>query len=455
MYADDEHLPVELRELGGKLSTKNTLEHFDVEWTLPSLPKVQVTQQPIQDVYTIADGGLIAWSTVAGAWLCMMCTFGYANSFGVFQSAYVTENLSNYTASDIAWIGSTQNFLLFAMGIPAGLLFDMHKFRTELVVGSLMHIGCCFALSAAQNGQFYQFFLSQGLGQGIAMGLIYLPSMAVINHHFAKRRAFAVGILFTGTGIGGVIIPILVNNVLQAHGFRWAVRASGFFLMGALLVANLIMRSHYDPAHKAAPRPNIGKFLRDKPYVVAIIGAFGCGFGLLFPFTYIQLYSLTHGISQNFSFYTLAITNGAGVFGRVVPNYLADKYGPMTCQMPSLYISTVLIFALAGTKDQSSLIAFCVLYGFFSGAVFSLFAPALSLMADSMAEIGIRMGLAFAIFGIAALTGNPIIGALIGSGPEYTWWRGIVFAGTSLLVGALGITYSRYLMQLKKQKRWV
>ncbi|KZP00839.1 MFS general substrate transporter [Calocera viscosa TUFC12733] len=433
-----EHL--QLQE-GSNLTSRNTLvDNTDVE----KLTKAEVTDTSIDNVevtlpeHVIPDGGLKAWSTIAGAWLVLFCTFGYVNSFGVFQAEYVEELLSNHSASDIAWIGSTMYFLLFAMGIPAGILFDAHKFRTVMIVGSVLQVGCCFALSAAQTGQFYQFFLSQGLGQGIATGLLYLPAVAVVSHHFAKRRAFAVGILFTGTGLGGVIFPILLNNVLQERGFVWAVRAAGFFMLGGLLVANLLMRTHYNPAHKKAPKPSIGKFLRDKPYVVGTAAAFGCGFGLLF---YLQLYAETHGINQNIAFYTIAITNAGSAFGRrvdLVPNILADRFGPMTCQMPSLYISTALIFALFGVNDQGSLIAFCVLYGFFSGAVFSLFAPMLALMADTMAEIGIRMGLAFFVFGIAGLTGNPIIGALIGYGPEYNWWRGIVFAGVRAAMKNVG-----------------
>jgi len=101
----------------------------------------------------------------------------------------------------------------------------------------------------------------------------------------------------------------------------------------------------------------------------------------------------------------------------------------MTCQIPSQFISAALIFSLFGVKDQGSLVAFCVLYGFFSGAVFSLFAPMLASMANSMAEVGIRMGVAFLIMGVAGLTGNPINGALIGAGPEYDWWKAILFSG--------------------------
>jgi hypothetical protein len=60
------------------------------------------------------DGGFKAWSQVALAHLVMCNTWGYINSFGVFQT-YYTETLHR-PPSDISWIGSFQTFLLFFIG---------------------------------------------------------------------------------------------------------------------------------------------------------------------------------------------------------------------------------------------------------------------------------------------------------------------------------------------------
>ncbi|EJU01046.1 hypothetical protein DACRYDRAFT_53738 [Dacryopinax primogenitus] len=113
---------------------------------------------------------------------------------------------------------------------------------------------------------------------------------------------------------------------------------------------------------------------------------------------------------------------------RFVPNIFADEYGAMTCQIPNIIISTGLVFTLLGIKTQSGVIAFCLLYGFFSGALISLYPPIAAAFADSMAEVGIRMGVTFFSFAVACLAGSPIVGALIGYGP-YAWWKGIVFSG--------------------------
>ncbi|CAE6445291.1 unnamed protein product [Rhizoctonia solani] len=70
-------------------------------------------------------------------------------------------------------------------------------------------------------------------------------------------------------------------------------------------------------------------------------------------------------------------------------------------------------------------------------------------LANGFNEIGIRMGLAFAIIGFAALIGTPIAGALLG--PELTWWRPIVFSGIIVLAGCTMLTIARGLQARRKR----
>jgi hypothetical protein len=64
-------------------------------------------------------------------------------------------------------------------------------------------------------------------------------------------------------------------------------------------------------------------------------------------------------------------------------------------------------------------------------------------LAFNVGEIGVRVGLAFFVVGIGALTGTPIAGALLGE--ELDWWKPTVFAGTSLLIGTGLLSVARHL----------
>ncbi|EJU01032.1 MFS general substrate transporter [Dacryopinax primogenitus] len=155
----------------------------------------------------IPDGGLPAWLTVVGAWFISAICYVYVNAYGVYQAYYVQTLLPSYSPSAISWIGSLPAYLLFAVGIITGPMFDRGYFRHLIIGGSILYIGCLFAQAEAKEDAYCQIFLSQGLGQGLAQGIIYLPSVAVMSHHFRRRRAFAMGLAVSGSSTGGILFP--------------------------------------------------------------------------------------------------------------------------------------------------------------------------------------------------------------------------------------------------------
>ncbi|KAG6837395.1 hypothetical protein H0H93_010013 [Arthromyces matolae] len=54
-----------------------------------------------------------------------------------------------------------------------------------------------FMLSLVEPHHYYQNFLAQGVGMGIGMGLIFLPSLQVTSHYFRRRRSLAMGIVIS------------------------------------------------------------------------------------------------------------------------------------------------------------------------------------------------------------------------------------------------------------------
>jgi MFS family permease len=64
-------------------------------------------------------------------------------------------------------------------------------------------------------------------------------------------------------------------------------------------------------------------------------------------------------------------------------------------------------------KDNASIIAYMVIFGFTSGGFIGL-APALIAQISDIRKIGIRTGTAFAVQSFGALTGAPIAGAIVG-----------------------------------------
>ncbi|KAK7050720.1 MFS general substrate transporter [Favolaschia claudopus] len=353
---------------------------------------------------------------------------------GLNMDFYTRDYLSNSSSSSIAWIGSINAFILISGGLISGPLFDRGYFRTLVYGGCLIQSFSLFMLSLCKRQQYYQIFLAQGLGLGIGFGMVYLPSIAVLSHYFRRRRALAMTIAASGSSLGATVHPIMLNNTFDKLGFGNAVRASAGMISALLLVVCLIMHPRLPPAAgrrsvlRAVPR-----FARDGVYVFAVLGMAFYNIGFYFVLFYLQLDSITHGISQTLSFYSLVIMNGASFFGRLSPGFFAHKLGVVNIICASAGVGTVLIFCVIALKTVASVVTIGVLYGYSVGIFVTMMAPLLTVLTDDMGELGLRMGLGFSVVGIAGLIGPPINGALLTS--RYIWWKPALFSGIMALVG--------------------
>lgn len=119
----------------------------------------------------------------------------------------------------------------------------------------------------------WQIFLSQGLGAGIGTGMMYIPSVAVVSQYFQRRRALAMTIVASGSSMGAIIHPIMLNNTLNGSlGFANGVRASAGLVSGLLLIACLLIRTHQPPTVPPNLLNAAKRFSKDRAYLGAIFG---------------------------------------------------------------------------------------------------------------------------------------------------------------------------------------
>lgn len=185
---------------------------------------------------------------MACAHLVIMNTWGFINSFGVFQTYYVTALAR--PPSDISWIGSVQIFLLFFIGTLTGRATDAGYFRPLVLLGSAFQIVGIF--TTAQATQYWQLFLSQGICMGLGNGCLFCPTMAVLSTYFDKRKMFAMGVAACGSGVGGLVYPSMVRQLLPSIGFAWTIRAIGFSQLTSLAVVISFLRTRIPPRRTGA-----------------------------------------------------------------------------------------------------------------------------------------------------------------------------------------------------------
>jgi hypothetical protein len=207
---------------------------------------------PIKPVHP-ADTGLIANLQILGGFLLMFNTWGLILTYGTFQSYYTsqsTDSTSPFTAnpSTTAWIGSLQAFLLLFIGGLAGRAFDAGYLRVLLLTGTaLITVGL---MLASLSKAYYQALLSQGVCVGLGMGCLLVPSVGTASTWFVRRRGMAVGIVTSGSAVGGVVLPIVTQHLLNSVGYAWTLRVLGFISLATLSISCMIMKSRLPPRRR-------------------------------------------------------------------------------------------------------------------------------------------------------------------------------------------------------------
>lgn len=396
------------------------------------------TRESGKDIGPPPDGGFTAWSQVALAHFVIFNTWGYINSFGVFQS-YYTEALGR-PPSDISWVGSIQIFLLFFIGTFSGRATDAGYFKAILTAGALLEVFSIFMTSLCT--EYWQLFLAQGIGQGIGCGLMFCPTIALMPTYFTRKRALAIGITASGSATGGLIFPAVVMRLLPQVGFGWTVRVLGFISLATLTPCLVFLKQRLPP-RRSGPLVEWGAF-RELPYTLFAIGMFLNFWGIYIGFFYIGSFGRNMiGVSQETSIDVLLVMNGIGLLGRLGPNYLADRFtGPLNMLLPFSLATGVIAYCWAGVDSLSGLYAWSAFYGLTAAGIQSLFPATLSTLTTDLKKSGVRMGMVLSVVGVAALIGSPIAGALVQKADGHYLYAQM-FMGTVIVAGNLTLSCAR------------
>lgn len=285
--------------------------------------------------------------------------------------------------------------------------------------------------------------LSQGLLFGLGSSLVFTPAVAAPSHWFAKRRALATSIGMTGSGIGGVIWPILINKMIDAIGFGWAIRTCGFIVFLLLTCATLLIRRRL-PRRKFQPLTHIWHQFSDLSFTLLTVGVSVGGLGMFTPFFYLTTNARRLGAASTLAASMISILNAGSTFGRLFA-FVGDIAGHVNMMVLGTSTVAVLLFAMWVTANSVHvLIAFSVLYGVAAGFVISLCPSAIAHISPPT-EIGARVGLMYATVAIFALAGPPINGALISNknGSKEGYRDSGLFSGAAVALGVCLVVVSR------------
>lgn len=231
------------------------------------------------------DGGLQAWSQAFMGHLVLINSWGYLTSFGLFQSYYETS--LGATPSAISWIGSVQIFLVYLVGTFSGRALDAGYFRVVLATGSFLQAFSVFMTSI--SSQYWQLFLAQGIVKGVADGLVFCPTVSLVATYFSRNRVLAMACTASGGATGGIIFPVIAQQLLPRVGFAWTVRTMAFVICFNSVIVLSIARVRLPP-RKSGPLVEWSAF-RETSYTLFCVGMFLNLWAVYFAYFYVSFRS--------------------------------------------------------------------------------------------------------------------------------------------------------------------
>lgn len=239
--------------------------------------------------------------------------------------------------------------------------------------------------------------------------------------------------------IGGVLYPVIFQQLQPRIGFAWATRIIAFIMLATISVAIACTRLRQLPMK---PRRFIDlDAFKYRMYCFFTASQFFVFAGVFIPFFYIQQYCKEKtNTSAELSYYSLATMSAGSLFGRVLPGLLADHIGTMNTLMICGPATLILVFAWVVIHNTAGILVFSVLYGFSSGGFVSLQSPTVAHMCPEIDHVGTWLGMVAFVSGLGILIGNPVAGAILTHGS----WVGIqCLSGAFTLVGAILLVGAR------------
>lgn len=394
-------------------------------------------QNTIQDPAEPPDGGLRAWLQVVAGHLVVFNAWGPPISFGVFQPYYETQ--MNLPPSTVAWVGSVQMSLVFLVGAFSGRAFDAGYYRWAVVVGSFLQVLGAFMTSIAT--EYWQLLLAQGICQGLGSGIIFAPTVANMSTYFKRKKTLAISLAACGGTTGGVVFPVIAQQLLSKIGFQWTVRVMGLVVLVASVIIFCLVRTRLPP-RKAGPIVELAAF-KERTYLLFAIGMFFTLWATYYAYIYARKYALyVLDAPSSTSFTILLIINAVGIPGRIIPALMADRYfGAIGMLIPTVIATGIIVFLWAEVHDLAGDYVWAVFFGYFGAGIQGLFPGAAASLTQDQSKNGTRIGMIFTIMSVAALTGSPLAGKLMEvTGGKYLaaqmWGGACLMLGAGLLIAA-------------------
>ncbi len=315
------------------------------------------------------------YGLVAVAFLHIAVSRGVPGSFGVFYVAFI--EAFGWSRAATASVISLQ---IVSEGISfpfAGSLIDRLGPRRTLSLG-----GCLLALGLALTAtvsSIWELYLWMGIVSALGLALIgMVPHVAILSREFSERRGLALGLAWTGGGLGIMCLVPLAQIMIGNWG--WSLAYVGLAVVTAFLVIPPVLLL-FAPGSKMSGAPvrrtenptdwTVKQALRSSTFWLLFGSRVLASLGNQIVLTHQIAHAVDIGYPKLFAASIFGLMGVVSVFGRLFFGYLTDFMKGQTVFTWVQATSVIGILALLLLRDNSSpglLYAYALFYGLGQGS---------------------------------------------------------------------------------------
>ncbi|KAL2141957.1 hypothetical protein VTI28DRAFT_1739 [Corynascus sepedonium] len=398
-----------------------------------------------------ADKGKDAYLFLASCCVLEAVVWGLPFTYGVFNDYYSTHGPFD-SADNLAIVGTCSLGMLY-LDLPivfAVVQAYKRHIRSTCALGILI-MGLALATSSFATSVTH-LMLTQGFLYGLGGSISYSTCLILLSDWYDKRKGMAFSIMLGGTGIGGTILPIVTEKLLQSFNFRTTLRALAVaivLLSGAFVYYMkpriAVEQSTAESETTAAARGQAGRvrFMRTGAFAALQLANTVQGLGFFLPTLYLPMYARSIGASQSVGALTVVAYNISSVMGCVLMGLVIDRWHVTTCCLACAMGSSISIFLLWGFSGSlPPLFVFAILYGLFAGAWVATWSGMVKAVQRSETTADASTVLAWLSTGrgIGNVVSGPLSEALI----REDHWKGVLAygygSGYGVLIVFTGVT---------------
>ncbi|GAQ46995.1 hypothetical protein AtubIFM61612_003698 [Aspergillus tubingensis] len=428
--------------------------------TMPRLTAMSIVSSPAEN-HAARNSTWKSTVIVAASFVIIFTCCGLNFAWGVYQALYESlarrpgTPFTGASPAEIDLIG-TISVSLMTIGGPFAVAWAK-RFSPRVVSFAG---GFVFGLSlilASFGTKLWHFELTQGLLNGIGTCLCYMIPVTIAPTWFTHHRGLAMGIILSGTGVGGLVWAPALTACVNALGFRNTLRLTGGLSFALVAVASGAMA--WEPASQrriaienASRTSRIDGILnvplvdwrvaRTRRFMAQALGAIFQAAAYYTPVFFYASYAQSLGYSTTASSNFIALSNACNAVGKIIIGHVADRLGRLNALLLTTCLSAIATVAfwlpstLTGqtTQSQGLFITFTILYGTFASAYVSLFPTSLVELfgVQNFASVN---GVLYMVRGMATMVGTPVGGVLVRSAANALTPK--AYENMSVLVSAL------------------